>query len=65
MNAALESSVRELHRKAELCRRLAKGAVPVNVMLELAAYASDYEGEAARLECQRRIGLTRARLGRG
>ena len=53
MYSSVESSVRELHRRANLCRRLANGAVPLRVAQELAAFARDYEGEAARLELQR------------
>jgi hypothetical protein len=54
MHSSVESRVRELHRQAKLCRRLANGAVPLRVVQELAAFARDYEGEAVRLECQRR-----------
>ena len=55
MKSTLDSGVSELHRRAKLCRRLANGAVPLSVMQELAAFASDYEGEADRLEGQRCI----------
>jgi hypothetical protein len=64
MNSALDSSVSELHRRARHCRRLSNGAVPQGVMQELAAFASDYESEADRLECQRRAGILRGRPGR-
>jgi hypothetical protein len=53
MHSSLDSGVQELHRRAKLCRRLANGAVPLKVMLELVAFARDYDGEAARLERKR------------
>ena len=65
MNSALDSSVSELHRRAKHCRRLSNGAVPLSVMHELARFASDYESEAARLECQHRVGLLRGWPDRG
>ena len=55
MSLPLEFSVSELQRRARLCRRLSNGAVPLSVMQELAAFANDYESEAARLERQRHI----------
>jgi hypothetical protein len=42
-----------LRRRAALCRRLSDGAVPISVMHQLAAFASDYESETIRLQCQR------------
>jgi hypothetical protein len=54
MYSSLDSTVRELHQRARHCRRLAKGAVPLKVMQELAAFARDYESEAVRLEREQR-----------
>jgi hypothetical protein len=45
--------VNELRRRAQHCRRLADGAVPLKVVEELAALAHAYESEAIRLERER------------
>jgi hypothetical protein len=48
-----ESNVRELQRRATLCRRLADGAVPLKVAQQLTAFARDYDKQARRLQRER------------
>lgn len=53
MHSSVESSVRELQRRATLCRRLSEGAVPLKVAQQLTAFARDYDKEARRLQRER------------